>query len=262
MMPAFPVTRFPMCATNLRAPSLVEIILGSILSVLLGAVLAATILVLKPVEVLKEAPKDKELDPAKVYYFEGRKEYTAGQRWRFKRDSLMQGHSIRVNEDELNTWIEEIYPRLPVETKAARAATKPKAKGKTPEAAAKEADGPLFSIETGTPNFRVTSDTLRIGVIYYISVFGHAFQIVVQSAGTFEKPRRADDPVDYKPSVLFVGSLPVHKLLVLKPLILGRVVDTFEFPADLAAVWAKLTEVKVENRELVFVRPEAEKSGS
>ncbi len=258
MMPAFPVICFPMCATNLRAPSLVEIILGSILSVLLGAVVAATILVLKPVEVLKEAPKDKELDPAKVYYFEGRKEYTAGQRWRFKRDSLVQGHTIRVNEDELNTWIEEIYPRLPVETKAA---TKPKAKAgeATPK---KAADGPLFSIETGTPNFRVTSDTLRIGVIYYINVFGNAFQIVVQSAGTFEKPRRGDDPVFYKPSVLFVGSLPVHKLLMLKPLILAQVIDTFEFPAELEAAWAKLAEVKVENREVVLVRPEQGKSGS
>jgi len=251
-----------MRASTLRAPSLLEIVVGSILSVVLGAILAATILVLKPVEVLKEAPKDKELDATKVYYFEGRKEYTAGQRWRFKRDSLIQGHTIRVNEDELNTWIEEIYPRLPVETKAAKAASKPKAKGKANEAAAKEADGPMFSIETGTPNFRVTSDTLRIGVIYYINVFGNAFQIVVQSAGTFEKPRRDEDPIYYKPSALYIGSLPAHKLLMLKPLILRQVIDTFEFPADLQAVWAKLAEIKVENREVVFVRTEPEKSGS
>ena len=251
MMPAYPVTCFPMRASTLRAPSLLEIFLGSILSVLLGAVVAATILVLKPVEVLKEAPKDKALDPAKVYYFEGRKEYTAGQRWRFKRDSLMQGHTIRVNEDELNTWIEEIYPRLPVEPKAPA-----KGKAKAGEAAPKKADGPLLSIETGTPNFRVTSDVLRIGIVYYVNVFGNAFQIVVQSAGTFEKPRRDEDPVFYKPSVLYVGSLPVHKLLVLKPLVLRQVADTFEFPTELERVWAKLTEVKVENREVVFVRPE------
>ena len=246
-----------MRASTLRAPSLLEIVVGSILSVVLGAILAATILVLKPVEVLKEAPKDKELDATKVYYFEGRKEYTAGQRWRFKRDSLIQGHTIRVNEDELNTWIEEIYPRLPVEIKVP---AKPKAKANEP--APKKADGPMFSIETGTPNFRVTSDTLRIGVIYYINVFGNAFQIVVQSAGTFEKPRRDEDPIYYKPSALYIGSLPAHKLLMLKPLILRQVIDTFEFPADLQAVWAKLAEIKVENREVVFVRTEPEKSGS
>ena len=116
-----------MCASSLRAPSLLEIFVGSILSVLLGALLAATILILKPVEILTVAPKDKKLDATKIYFFQGSKEYTPAQRWRFKRDSLVQGHSVSFNEDELNTWIEEVYPKLPIESKKP---AKPQAKGK------------------------------------------------------------------------------------------------------------------------------------
>jgi hypothetical protein len=242
-----------MRASSLRAPSLFEIFFGSILSVVLGALLAATILILKPVEVLTEAPKDKTLDPTKIYYFQGSKEYTPSQRWRFKRDALVQGHSVRLNEDEINTWIEDVYPKLPIELKKT---AKPKPQGKAGAAPAKEADSSQPFVQTGTPNFRLTSETLRMGVVYYVNLFGYAsFQIVAQSEGTFEKPKDDADPIQFKPSTFYVGSLPVHKLLMLKSLFFGRVLDTFEFPADVTGAWAKLADVKVENRELVFTAP-------
>jgi hypothetical protein len=244
-----------MRAPSLRAPGLVEIFLGSILSVVLGAVVAAAILLLKPVEILKEAPKDKDLDATKIYYFEGRKEYTAGQRWRFKRDSLLQGHSVAVNEDELNTLIEDVYPKLPVESAANK--PKPKAKGKEP-AKKKKDDGPQPFIQTGTPNFRLTRDSLRLGVVYYVNVFGYSFQVVAQTEGSFEKPKDDEEPIYYAPSKLYLGSLPVHKLLVLKGLVFKQLVDTFEFPAEVEAAWAKLEDVSVVNRELVLtMKPEA-----
>ena len=242
-----------MCASSLRAPSLLEIFVGSILSVLLGALLAATILILKPVEILTEAPKDKKLDATKIYFFQGSKEYTPAQRWRFKRDSLVQGHSVSFNEDELNTWIEEIYPKLPIESKKP---AKPQAKGKPGAAPAKEADASQPFIQTGTPNFRMSAETLRMGVVYYVNLFGYgSFQVVAQTEGTFEKPKDDDEPIRFTPSTFYVGSLPVHKLLVLKGLIFGRVLDTFEFPTDVTGAWAKLADVKVENRELVFTAP-------
>lgn len=253
---AFPlsVNLSTMQATHLRLPGLIEIFVGSILSVLLGALVAASILLLKPVEVLKEPPKDKALDATKIYYFEGRKDYTASQRWRFKRDSLVQGHTVSITEDELNAWVENIYPKLPIETKPPVKANK--AKGK-PAVAAKKDDGPQPFIQTGTPNFRLTSESLRIGVIYYVNVFGYAFQVVAQTDGIFEKPRNGEDPVYYKPTSFYIGSLPAHKLLMLKGLIFGQVVDTFELPADMMDTWAKLAEVRVENRELVLGMPAA-----
>ncbi len=241
-----------MRASSLRAPSLFEIFFGSILSVVLGALLAATILILKPVEILTEAPKDKTLDPTKIYFFQGSKEYTPSQRWRFKRDSLVQGHSVRLNEDELNTWIEDVYPKLPIEQKKT-VKPKPQGKGKEGVAPAKDADRSAPFIQTGTPNFRLTAETLRVGVVYYVNLFGYAsFQVVAQSEGTFEKPKDDAEPIRFNPSTFYVGSLPVHKLLMLKTLIFGRVLDTFEFPTDVTGAWRKLAEVKVENRELVF----------
>ncbi|HLP03463.1 MAG TPA: hypothetical protein VK163_15660 [Opitutaceae bacterium] len=243
-----------MSASSLRAPSLVEIFVGSILAVVLGAVVAATILLLKPVEILTETPKDKALDPTRIYYLQGRKEYTASQRWRFKRDSLTQGHTVSVNEDELNAWIEEIYPKLAIETKPRT--TKPAAKKPGEKAPAKKPEPAQPFIQTGTPNFRLTSDTLRVGVVYYVNVFGYAsFEVVAQCDGTFEKPKKGDEPVYFRPSTFYLGSLPVHKLLGLKRIIFGQVVDTFELPAELEATWAKLADVKVQNRELVLGMP-------
>lgn len=238
-----------MRAPNLRAPGLVEIIIGSILSVVLGALLAATILIVKPVEVLKEPPK--EVEAGKIYYFAGSKDWNAGQQWRFKKDSLAQGHSVRVSEDELNAWVENIYPMLPVET--VRPAPKGK-DGKTParKPSAKNGEaGP--PIQTGTPNFRLMGDTMKIGVTYYVDLFGWwSFSVVAQTEGTFIKPKRGDAPIYFQPDSLYVGSLPIHKLLVARPIVFSQLVNTFEFPADLKQTWAKCAEVKIENRQLVL----------
>ena len=241
-----------MRAPNLRAPGLVEVLVGSILAVALGALLAAAILVVKPVEVVKEAPKEVEV--GKLYYFTGSKDWNAGQRWRFKRDSLMQGHSVQVTEDELNAWIENIYPMLPIETQRPTPQAKDK-KTPGPKAPAKKAAEAQPLIQTGTPNMRLMGDTLKIGVVYYVDVFGWwSFSVVAQCEGSFVKPKNGD-PIYFHPETLYVGSLPVHKLLVAKPLVFSQLVNTFEFPVDLAAVWTKCTTVKVENRELVLGLP-------
>jgi hypothetical protein len=247
-----------MSASYLRAPSLFEIFISSILSVLLGAVIAATILILKPVEILTEAPKDKPLDATKIYFFQGHKDYTPSLRWRFKRDSLVQGHSVSMNEDELNTWIEDVYPKIPLEQAATKKPNVPaKVKGKD-AAPVKPSDSSQPFIQTGTPNFRLTSETLRMGVVYYVNLFGYgSFEIVAQSEGTFEKPKDNKEPIRYTPSTFYIGSLPVHKLLMLKGPIFKRIVDTFEFPAELTEAWSKLADVKVENRELVLGAPAA-----
>lgn len=243
LQPEYPTMRAP----NLRTPGLVEVIVGSILSVVLGALLAATILIVKPVEVLKEPPK--EVEPGKVYYFAGSKDWNAGQRWRFKRDAFMAGHTVEVTEDELNAWIESIYPQLAVETR------RPAPKGKDGKPRAKKpsegADDP--PIQTGSPNFRLMGDSLKIGVTYYVNLFGWwSFSVVTQTEGTLVKPKKGDEPVYFQPSTLYVGSLPVHKLLVVRPIVFSQMVNCFEFPQELADQWAKCRDVKVEKRQLVL----------
>ncbi len=226
-----------MCAasSNLRAPSLVEILLGSILSVLLGVVLAAAILVLKPVEVVKELPKEPVA--GKMYYLEGRKDWNAGRRWMFKRDALIQGHTVSVTEDELNAWVDNIYPP---------AAPSPSGKDEAPK--------PL--IATGTPNFRLMGETLKLCVVYDVNLLGYSFQVVSQAEGAFVRPK-GKDLIEFQPETFYVGNLPAHKLFVLKSMIFGQVVNCFELPEDLVQVWTKLGEAKIENRQLVLTLPEA-----
>lgn len=226
-----------MCAasSNLRAPSLVEILLGSILSVALGVVLAAAILILKPVEVVKEPPKEPVA--GKMYYIEGRKDWNAGRRWMFKRDALIQGHSVSVTEDELNAWVDNIYP--------------------APTSAPSSKDeGPKPLISTGTPNLRLMGETLKLCVVYDVNLLGYAFQVVAQAEGSFLKPK-GKDLIEFHPEVFYIGNLPAHKLFVLKTLMFGQVVNCFELPDDLVQVWAKLGEAKIENRQLVLTLPEA-----
>jgi len=226
-----------MCAasSNLRAPGLIEVLFGSLLSVLLGVVLAASILLLKPVDVVKELPKEPV--PGKLYYLEGRKDWNAGRRWMFKRDALMQGHSVSVTEDELNAWVGNIYP------------------APTPPGPSKK-DEPKPLISTGTPNFRLMGETLKVCVVYDINVFGYAFKVVAQAEGAFVKPK-GEDTIVFRPEVFYLGSLPAHKLLVLKSIIFGQVVGCFELPEDLVQVWGKLSEVKIEKQQLVLSIPEA-----
>ena len=226
-----------MCSasSNLRAPGLVEVFVGSLLSVLLGVVLAAAILVLKPVAVVKELPKEPVA--GKLYYLEGKKDWNAGRRWMFKRDAFLQGHSVTVTEDELNAWVDNIYP------------------APTPPSPSKK-DEPKPLIATGTPNFRLMGETVKFCVIYDVNVFSYSFQVVVQAEGSFLKPK-GEDTIEFRPEVFYVGSLPAHKLLILKPLIFKQIVDCFELPADLVQAWAKIAEAKVEKQQLVLTIPEA-----
>jgi hypothetical protein len=221
---------------------LFEVVVGSLLSVLLGVVLAATILILKPVEVVKELPKEPVA--GKLYYLEGKKDWNAGRKWMFKRDAFLQGHSVSVTEDELNTWVDNIYPS---------ATPPPSGKKDKKEEAAAAANKPLIS--TGTPNFRLMGETLKCCVVYEVNVFGYSFNVAAQAEGAFAKPK-GKDTIEFRPDVFYVGSLPAHKLLVLKALIFKQVVGCFELPGDLVGIWAKLGDVKIEKKQLVFTLPE------
>ena len=229
-----------MCAaSHLRAPSLIEILFASVLSVLLGILTAASILFLKPVEVVRELPKEPVA--GKMYYVEGRKDWNAGRKWMFKRDALLQGHTVSVSEDELNAWVDNVYPApLP-----------------PPSAAAKDKkDEPKPLITTGTPNFRLMGETLKLCVVYDVNIFSYNFKVVAQAEGAFAKPK-GKDTILFRPEVFYIGSLPAHKLLMLKGLIFDQIVNCFELPDDLLQAWSKLEAVRIEKQQLVLAIPEA-----
>ena len=215
-----------MSASNVRlGPGPGEIILGSILSVLLGALLAAFFLAARPLKVVKAIPE--EVESGVVYFVEGKKDYEASRRWMFKRDVFVQGQSVEATDGELNFWIGSVYP--------------PPAKGAS--------DSAMFSV--GTPQFRIVDDELKIGALCRINI-GFVHEIGVQSAGGFVKD---GDTFKFRPREMMVGGLPAHKLGPLGTILFDRLAGAFVPPEDVAAAWAKLTDVHVEGNVLILAAP-------
>ncbi|MES1166853.1 MAG: hypothetical protein ABUL68_02525, partial [Pseudomonadota bacterium] len=118
----------------LYGPSWAEVIIGAVLSFVLGVLLAATLLILKPVPTVRELPKEPVAGV--VYYIEGSKDATKGKLWASKHQMLATGTSVTLSEDELNA----IFAPIPDKTKPAP--TPPAQKGQ-PGAPATPATPPL-----------------------------------------------------------------------------------------------------------------------
>jgi len=91
----------------LYGPSLFEITCGTLLSVILGVLLAAGFLVFKPVEIVKDLPKPEDRKIGTVYYQQGSNDATKAKAWRNKRKQLLEGApgEIAFAEEELNAWL-------------------------------------------------------------------------------------------------------------------------------------------------------------
>ena len=214
-------------------PGLFEIIAGSALSILLGLVLAALFLIFKEVSSVDQVPKDKK--SGVVYFVQGRKDWNSGRRWLLKREAFVQGHSISISEDELNAWIEAIYP--PVLPAAPAAKDKEK----------KDADSPW--LQPGTPNVRVAADAVTLGVVCDLNIFGLTTKLVLQSEGHFAKSKGA---VVFQPNTIFIGSLPLHRFGIAKGFAFRSLAGLYQFPADLEKAWEKLTDVQVDHNQLAL----------
>jgi len=84
-----------------RGPSGVEVILGALLSVVIGAVLGAAYLSVKPVPAVKEIPKDAAA--GSVFYIEGLHDSGQGPEAGEKLRTLAAGGSVTLTETELNS---------------------------------------------------------------------------------------------------------------------------------------------------------------
>src|SRR3569833_581460 len=83
-----------------NGPGWGEVILGAVLSLVLGVAIGAVLLILKPVVPAKEQPK--EATAGTVYYIEGRRGGAAeAQQAMAKERALVSGQSVRVSEEEL-----------------------------------------------------------------------------------------------------------------------------------------------------------------
>lgn len=214
---------------SLYGPSVTEVTLGAFLSIVVGALLAMIYLMAKPVETVKSLPEEPA--PATVYYVQGSSNGGKGRQYLRKRQLFIEGgpaEVLRLSEDELNAWISSSRAH--------------------PEAA---------STGTGllapqSVNFRVRDGSLQVGLPCSINVLGLTRPIIVQARGGFD---RKGERFVFRPDELYVGSLAVSRIPGLTPLLVNRLLDAQDIPAETYQAWKRLDQVAVEGDQLVLALP-------
>lgn len=214
----------------LYGPSLTEVFIGALLSLVLGAVLSAVYLVTKPVSTVREFPKEPVADV--VYYLPGSNATNRGRTWQVKRQQLVRGQSVEVSEDELNA------------AAIALSAPEPKKAGDKAEPVAEAKPG---TFTAGTPNFRLYDGQMQIAVPVTVSAYGLGIDLIVQARGAFTK---SVDKYVFTPSTLLVGSCAVEKLPWVSGAVMNKIVAAQAVPEDIAAAWADLVAVSIEGAKL------------
>ena len=219
----------------LHGPSWVEVILGAALSLVVGVILGAALLIFRPVVVVKQMPKEDAIDPTAVYFLEGTRETSKARDAVAKRQAFLAGQSVSVIEDELNTL-------------AGPAATFAAPQNGAPAAATASEQ----MMAAGTPNFRVRDGALQIGAPVTVSLLGLSEKVVVQARGGFEKQ---DGVFVYQPDALYVGSLPVQRLPFLANYARTNFLNAELVPEDVKAAWTKLANVSIDGNVLNLTMP-------
>lgn len=212
----------------LYGPSVTEVTVGAVVSIILGGLLALVYLAWKPVETVKELPEE----PAArvVYYVPGSTNGTKGRQYLRKRQLLLEGNAgevISLTEEELNAWI-------------ASSRAKPDA----------EAGSGLIAPQS--VNFRIQDGVFQIGLPCAVNLFGMHRPLIIQAQGRFEK---RGERFAFVPDRLHVGSLAAHRVPGLTSLVMNQVATAENAPEELRAAWNRLARVEVEGDQLVLALP-------
>ncbi|MSU68877.1 MAG: hypothetical protein EXS40_09945 [Opitutaceae bacterium] len=201
-----------------------EVILGAALSVVLGAVLGALALGLKPTVIVKEPPKEPVAGVTD--FIEGSRETNKGKQAAVKRKHFTQWATgfFSISEEELNALVVSAKP-----------AAVPAA------AAAKD----FFT--AGTLNFRIRTGGVRIGLPVTISALGALWRVVLQAQGRFAKKGHA---YVFEPETVLVGSCPVQRLPYASTYVTKKFLSSQPLNEDIAAVWPKLASLTVDGSTL------------
>lgn len=219
----------------LYGPSTVEVALGAVLGLLLGVAVAGVYLVFKPVQSVKEPPKE----PVKgvVYYLPGKTDATKARSWQDKAATFVKGGEVIANEDELNAWATSLAAAAKAEAKPGE---KPKAEEKKPEGT--PAGGNEFLSASGL-NFRLDGDRLHVAQKVLLNYYGFSKEVIMQASGNFQ---RGGESFVFKPDEIYLGSCPVHALPGVGGSLMKALVAKARTPDDFRAAWSKITAMSVE----------------
>jgi len=227
----------------LYGPSTVEVAIGAVLGLLLGVLVAAVYLVFKPVQSIKEPPK--ELAKGVVYYLPGKTDGTKARAWQDKVATFVKGGQVVATEDELNAWATALSggaAAAKAEAKPAKPAEKPKTEEKKGDAA--PASGSSDFLSASGLNFRVEGNKLHIAEKVVLNYYGIAKEVVFQTTGTFE---RGGESFVFRADKIYLGSCPVHALPGIGGALTKALVAKAKVPDDFRAAWAKISALAVED---------------
>ena len=213
-----------------KGPKPYEVIIGAVLSIFLGVLLAAVYLVVQPVEEVDELPPEADRDRRTVYFVEGRTGSVADFNWRSKVTSFEAGASgmIELVEQELNQWAGSAFPDLE-DT---------------------EAEGMLNLIPRSV-NFRIRGGALQIASNMEFNVFGVGGEVLAQTRGTFV-PRNGR--YVFEAESLSLGGFRVPHDAVMD-LILERFFAALDPGEEVTESWSRLTRAEVRDDALILELP-------
>lgn len=231
----------------LHGPSWTEVILGAFLSLILGAVIGAVLLVLRPTVTAKEEPKERE--KGVVYYIEGSRDASKAKQAAAKKQAFVAGQTVTVTEEEVNALL--------APAPAAGAPTAPKdGKAKTAEKGKEEAkDAPANAagsgyVTAGAPSVRIRDGAVQVGVPVTIDLLSQ--RVIAQAKGGFVKK---GDVFVFEPETMYLGSCPVQRLPFVGNLVRDKVLASQPIPEDVVAAWKKLANVTVQGNAVTLTMP-------
>ena len=240
----------------LYGPSLMEVFFGAVLGLLVGVAAGAVYLVFKPVQMVKELPKEPLRSV--VYYIPGSEGGAKSKGWQAKLKLYTTGKTVQVVEEELNAWSGTLSATAGPPAPAAPAA-KPPAKAPAPAAkpapapaAAKPADAKPATegiFTPGKPNFRIVGGKLQIGLTCTLNWYGMTQDVTMKVTGGF---RKDGDHVEFVTETLYLGSCPLHLLPAAAQPLANHLLAKEKIPDDIHAAWAKLSDATIEGATLTL----------
>ena len=219
----------------LRGPGWAEVIFGAVLSLALGVVLGAALLILKPVTAVKELPKEADRDRTAVYFVEGSHDSNQARQALTKRKALAEGQSISLTEDEINALIAStVVP-----------ATAPKPADKKGDKATASPAGD--AVAAGAPNVRIREGGMQVGVPVTLSLAGVETKVTVLARGGIVKK---GEVFVFEPNEIYLGSCPVQRVPFLATYVQNKLLAAQTLPDDVAAVWKRASNVAIEGNTL------------
>jgi hypothetical protein len=234
----------------LYGPSLTEVALGAVLGLFLGVVAACIYLVFKPVQEVKELPK--EPSRSVVYFIPGSESNAKSKGWQAKEKALIAGTGVQLVEDELNAWASS-QAGPPVVAKPA-AKPKPGDKAKAPAKKADEAkadEGKAAPLDgfviPAKLNFRIVGDKLQVGMKCTLNWYGLTYDTTVMATGGF---RRSGDVFEFAADRVYLGSCPLHLVPAASGLLVSTIASKQKLSDDLRIALTRISAVNIEGGTL------------